>query len=229
MIWPIGLRYHQKAALLHNIIPYIHEVKATSLLDIGAGSIEMALPLSRQVHQYCAIERDLAHVSELRRAGLDVIHGTFPVLVQATYDFVLSSHSVPEDSIESYSHFLSAAWNCTSLTGMMLIVTFKGSLGALADLRRDLLGSAANTSPEIALIVEHCTNFGVTSVRCVNSYIEARTAHDIAQFLGPWLSRHQHIRDTFRNQLIQILEAQYRVREDLYVFPTQHLFISCRR
>jgi hypothetical protein len=229
MPWPAGLRYHQQIALLHNIIPYIHKMGAASLLDIGAGSTEMAVPLSRQVRAYCAIERDAERASELRNAGLDVIHGTFPVPLEATYDFVLSSHSVPERSIEAYPPFLEAAWERTAPKGMMLIVTFKGSRGAVDNLRRELRGSADDPSPERDSIIRYCTSFGVTEIHHVNSFVEAGAADDIAKFLGPWLSGCQHERDGFHDRLTQILEAQYRVHENLYVFPTQHLFISCRR
>jgi hypothetical protein len=227
MTWPAGLFYHQRTALLHNIVPYIEASGAESLLDIGAGSPAMAVPLSQHVREYCAVEQDIERAGELSRAGLDVIHGRFPVPLDKTYDLVLSCHSVPECSIESYPSFLPAAWACTSPTGVMLIVTFKGSRGAVEDLRCELLGAPNGPSPEYDAIVEHCTSFGRTEIRHVNSFVEAPAAADIAGFISPWLSGRQDVRDGFRGPLTQILETQYRVRQDLYVFPTRHLFISC--
>jgi hypothetical protein len=199
------------------------------LLDIGAGSPEMAVPLSRHVDDYCAVEQDARRASELRRAGLHVIHGRFPLPLQRTYDFVLSSHSVPECAIEAYPAFLQAAWASINATGTMLIVTFKGAGGPVGELRRELLGAADGPDPQCDAIVEHCTRFGVTDICHVNSFVEASAAADIAEFISPWLSQCQHERDGFLGRLTYILETQYRVRRDLYVFPTRHLFIRCNR
>ena len=226
---PSSLHYHQQPALLHNVVRYLHDLNATSLLDIGAGSPYLAVPLSKQVRRYCAVERHPQRVSELRSAGLDVIEGTFPLPIQGTYDVVLSSHSVPEGSAEAYPSFLAAAWGCTSGNGLMLIVTFKGSSGPLAELRRDLLGGDPPRSREFNEIMKYCVTRGATNVRHVNSYVEAATAPDVAEFLLPWLSGKPPTRERLRGPLIDILETQYRVRDSLFVFPTQHLFISCRK
>ena len=226
---PVTLQYHQRSALLHNIIRYIQTANAASLLDIGAGTPGIALPLSRSVQSYRAVEQDPDRARELREAGLDVIHGTFPVPLDTTYDVVLSCHSVPELGIAAYRPFLEAAWASTNRTGMMLIVTFKGSRGAVDELHRELLGAPDGLSPEYSAVIDYCNSVGATEIRTVNSFVEAETAVEIADFIDTWLSGSRRVREGIRGRLMEILEARYRVRDGLYMFPTQHLFISCTR
>ncbi|KZS64102.1 hypothetical protein A4G27_00005 [Mycobacterium kansasii] len=63
----------------------------------------------------------------------------------------------------------------------------------------------------------------------MNSFVEATYADAIVKFLGPWLTGSQDTRDAFKSRLLRIVEREYRVRDNLYVFPTQHLFIECKR
>ncbi len=189
----------------------------------------MAVPLSECVDTYTAVECDPVDAYDLRAAGLNVVEDIFPVPMDRTYDVVLSCQSVPEGSVTAYPRFLDGAWACTGSTGLMLIVTFKGSTGAVADVRRALLGVDSPRSPELEAIVEYCKSHGTTSMWHCNSYVEAAAAGELAEFLSPWLAGQQETRERLRQSLIDILEAEYRVRERLFVFPTQHVFISCYR
>lgn len=229
MTQPItGVRYHQKRTLIENISWYIHDSLAGSLLDIGAGTTDIAVALSREVEQYTAVEQDSRKVAELKNAGLKVVQGRFPCQLSGVYDLVLSSHSLPESSTELYPAFLSAAWELTSNNGIMLIVTFKGAKGDLAVLRNELLGSEPGSSPELQVVLGQCSERGSTDVRPVNSFVEADTVDDLAYFLGPWLCG-QKRGEAFHRQLTHILNRRYKVRDGLFVFPTQHLFIRCRK
>lgn len=228
-VWPASLYYHQRSALLHNIIPRIHDAGATSLLDIGAGYPAMAVPLSQHVRAYCAIEQDNECAAALRDVGLQVIEGIFPLPIHRTYDFVLSCHSVPEGSTALYPPFLNAAWESVSQNGLLLIVTFKGSHGALGYLDQKLLGRTDTDNAQFDTLIECCNRLGMVEVYPVNSFVEATFANAIVEFLGPWLTSSQHTRDAFKSRLLRIVEREYRVRDNLYVFPTQHLFIECKR
>lgn len=228
-VGPANLHYHQRSALLYNIIPRIHDAGATSLLDIGAGYPAMAVPLSKHVPEYCAVEQDNSCAAALRGAGLQVIEGVFPLALHRTYDFVLSCHSLPEDSPSSYPAFLNGAWETVSHNGLMLVVTFKGSRGALGYLDESLLGRTSVHNPQFDALIECCNRFGKVEVYPVNSFVEANSADAIAKFFGPWLTASPDTRNMFKSRLLRILESEYRVRDDLYVFPTQHLFIECKR
>ena len=225
-----GIVYHQKVVLVENISRYVRDIEADSLLDIGAGSLETALPLSSKVLRYDAIEQDPINAARLKNAGLNVIQGTFPFSVNGTYDLVLSSHSVPENSIESYLPFLSSAWDLTSPKGMMLVVTFKGSVGDFATIRHELLGRSPQRCEELETIVDFYENSGgVMEIERINSFVEAARSEDIVSFLAPWLSADQNMRESIHLPFVRIIETRYKIRQDLFAFPTQHLFLSCRK
>jgi hypothetical protein len=222
--------YHQKTALVDNVSRYIRDLSARSLLDIGAGTLETALPLSKLVDRYHAIEQDPRSAVQLENAGLSVSRGTFPLAVDGTYDLVLSSHSVPERSIESYAPFLSSAWQLTGQGGLLLVITFKGSRGDLGDVRQELLGRALLASEEHDTIMRIFRQLGGTvQTERVNSYVEANSPESIASFFEPWLSQDPEVRESIHRAFIRIVETRYKVRGDLFVFPTQHLFLGCRR
>ena len=230
MLSPYGVTYHQQTTLVANISRYIRETSADSLLDIGAGSPETALPVSKLVHRYRAVERDPQAAARLEHAGLNVTMGTFPLPIDGTYDLVLSSHSVPENSVESYPPFLSSAWELTNPEGMLLIVTFKGNRGDLAEIAHELVGQLPHKSEEFEFIIRSYEEFGgVIRIERVNSYIEALAAEDIAFFLEPWLSGDCRQRESIHSTFVRIIETRYKVRRDLFVFPTEHLFLSCRK
>jgi hypothetical protein len=222
--------YHQNAVIIDNVARYIRDRSVKSLLDIGAGSPEKAVPLSRLVSRYHAIEQDARYAARLKDAGVSVTCGTFPTKVDGTYDLVLSSHSVPEHSVEPYGAFLSSAWQITSSAGLLLVVTFKGNRGDITNLAQELLDQSTGPSEEYNAIMRCYQQFGGT-VQCerVNSYAEASRAEDIASFFAPWLSEDPHVRERIHCAFTRIVEMRYKIRDDLFVFPTEHLFLSCRK
>ncbi len=189
----------------------------------------MALALSRSVPRYRAVERDPHLAADLAQAGLDVVHGEFPLPAEDTFDLVLSSHSVPEDSLQQYLPFLSACWTSTSARGSLLIITFKGSKGDLAEVQREVIGRGFGASPELEVILDSCARFGETRVERVNSYIESSHADELVRFLTRWLSASEDEMASAYDQLLKIITTRYKVRDKLFVFPTEHLFISCHR
>src|SRR5690606_39138006 len=128
-------RYNQKEVLVKNIIRYIKDSNTKSLLDIGAGDGDVALPISKEVQYYFAVEVNNERVNNLQKLGLNAIYGIFPNTtnkITETFDMVLSSHSIPEQlGVEDhnlYKPFLEKAWELLNKNGILLIVTFKGSV-----------------------------------------------------------------------------------------------------
>lgn len=222
-----GLIYHQKFTLVDNIIRRVEQVGAKSLLDIGAGSTEVALPLSRAVDTYLAVEQEPARAAKLREANLNVVAGRFPVPINQTFDMVLSSHSIPERSLSSYPSFLSEAWKLTNHGGQLLIVTFKGKHGDLARLEFELLGRYPRRSAEYDAVITYLEKQGRTRIERVNSYIQARSGEVLANFLGPWISGDRQVLAGMMPALIHVMNTRYKVQHNYFVFPTEHLFISC--
>ena len=100
--------YNQKEVLLQHISHHIEKIGASSLLDIGAGDGKLAIPLSKKTENYAAIESSHERVDLLRKAGLTVIEGIFPINVGGLYHMVLIVHSLPE-KVDEVKPFLKAA------------------------------------------------------------------------------------------------------------------------
>lgn len=218
--------YHQSHALLKNISKYIFDSKAASLLDIGAGGGTLALPLSKTVTRYLAVEENSERCAKLRMAGLDALMEHFPTPIGETFDFVLSSHSIPEQ-INAYPAFLSSAWQLTKPGGQFVIVTYKGRRGAIFDLRQELLGGDPDSSPEMDCIEHAFRGWGTVSIEKFNSYAEAQSAIEIVTYFEEWMSGREEIKQRIRQQFLDIVEARFCVRPGCYVFPTEHAVARC--
>jgi SAM-dependent methyltransferase len=229
MLAELNLVYHQGPTLCRNISRYVKAANASSLLDIGAGSPAIALQIAKLVDRYCGVESHAKRAMALREAGLDIIEDSFPVDIEETFDFVLSSHSIPENNINQYPRFLSAAVERARRGGTVLIVTFKGNNGEVAWLARHLLNRKPSSSPEREIVESWFAKLGGYTTELVNSYVEARDRESLAQFLWPWLTGHLDLRERLHDALLARIEARYLVRDELYVFPTEHLFISHKK
>jgi SAM-dependent methyltransferase len=96
-----------------------------SLLDIGAGNGDLALPLSRLVDSYLAIEPNVSHAAKLRLMNLLVFQVSFPWKTMSTmsFDMVLASHVIPWDVQESYAFFCTA-WQSVNPNGRFIMITY---------------------------------------------------------------------------------------------------------
>ena len=217
--------YNQPEVLVKNIGTYIDQVKAKSLLDIGAGHSTTAIPLSQKVHRYLAIEENGTRAEELRASGLDVVVGTFPLPLSEEFDMVLSSHSVPEGKLNLYNSFLSSAWEVLNPQGTLLVVTFKGSRGDTVLLREEITRLKVGPDPQLAAIMQNLASRGNVRVEMINSYLQSPEVDDIVAFIARSIFWSGDEEERHLPQLQEILTLRYKIN-GCYIFPTQHLFIS---
>ncbi len=210
--------------LVENVAKYVHRARIASLLDVGAGHEITAVPLSRTVSRYLAIEHNEQSASELRRLGLKVMTSTFPVPLNETFDMVLSSHSVPELRLDLYEAFLNGAWNALNPLGTLLIVTFKGCRGDIAALREEITGEAVCRDPQRETIINILSKWGNVRIERVNSYLQSLDPRDIVFYLRSLL-RSEIEREQYSTRLLEILEMRYKF-DSRYIFPTEHAFMS---
>src|SRR5262245_55562927 len=85
---------NEKQEFARILIQQIRDRGVSSLLDIGAGNGELALPLSQQVKRYLAVEPNFAHAAVLRNLCLQVIEKPFPCQIDETFDMVVASHVI---------------------------------------------------------------------------------------------------------------------------------------
>jgi hypothetical protein len=154
------------------------------------------------------------------------------------FDIVLCSHSLPDlTGLNSGQNalFLAAAWDLVEVGGVLIIITFQGSAGALEDITseifRDLSSQNTNAdNPEYTAIMSRLCEFGEPKLERVNSYAIADKADEIVSYFTPWIGGvNKPMTEERRAHFRRIIDAQYCIHPDLYVLPTEHLFISCRK
>jgi len=116
----------EKLVLLQEIGRDLKHRRVQTVLDIGAGNGDLAIPLSTQVDRYVAIEPKGDYATRLREHDIAVIEQAFPCELGTTFDAVLSSHSLPWKSAV-YIPFLSAAWAHVAEKGVLLVITYDDS------------------------------------------------------------------------------------------------------
>jgi hypothetical protein len=221
-------RYNRSDALVENIHRFVRASGASSLLDIGAGGPSMAIPLSRIVKRYLAIEEDQEAAGVLRAEGLDTLARTFPVQLHESFDLVLSCHTVPEGGIEYYPEFLNCAWQSVNVGGVFLVITFKGGRGDSALLREELIGSGNGKDPQFEAILQTFTRRGIVRIEKINTYIKSPHVSDIIEYISKIVFRAESEKLTHFDRLAEILFMRYRLDGE-YIFPLQHLFLSVTR
>ena len=119
------------AALERRIV----SAEAHSLLDIGVGNGDLAIPLSKLVHRYVAVEANLEFAMKLQANGIEVINAAFPHQIEGTFDIVVASHVVPWEENESKA-FLQAAWRRVGPRGRFIMITYDEEQGDWGELLR---------------------------------------------------------------------------------------------
>ena len=224
-----AFRYDQAAVLADIITGHVRERGARTLLDIGAGSGEVAIPVSRCVRRYVAVEQCPSSAALLHDAGLDVVAATFPVAIGERFELVVSSHSIPEGGAAKYPPFLAAAWERVMPGGLLLIVTFKGPGDpAIPRLAEELLGRANGTDARYTLMLQILETFGVVTVGTRNSYVETDDFADVAAFFGGWFWSTDEQQRRYLPQLRAAVDRRF-LTAGSYRIPTQHFVIATEK
>jgi SAM-dependent methyltransferase len=224
-----SFRYDQAAVLTDIIAGCARARGARSLLDIGAGNGTVAIPVSRCVRRYLAVEQCQASAALLRAARLDVVTASFPVAIDERFDLVVSSHSIPEGGASLYPPFLAAAWDRVMPGGLLLIVTFKGPDDpAIPRLSQEILGRARGTDPRYALMLKILETFGTMTVARRNSHVETTEFADVASFFGGWFWPTSAPEHRIAAKLRAAVDERF-LACGTYRVPTQHFVIATER
>ncbi len=220
--------YDQKEVLLKTVRRHIRVNRAKSLLDIGAGDGRLAIRLANLVPIYAAVEKNKNYVSRLKKAGVSVIPGIFPLKTVGEFDVVLASHSLPEKK-NLYKRFLEAAWRKVRLGGILLIITFKGSRGGFAELYKSLYRKDWEADQEMHKeMISILKRLGKVKVEKVTSTIKTRSLDTMIDALLNPLGIKAAEMEKHHARLEKILERKFKSRKG-YRFPTPHLVISVRK
>jgi SAM-dependent methyltransferase len=222
----------EKTVFAAELSGYLERHRPCSVLDIGAGDGMLAIPVAERVAKYVAVEHNPQYVAQLRAAGLEVVEGTFPVPLSGTYDLVLMSHVLSDDSAD-HAALVRPAWERVSPGGRLLVVT-QQSAGD-TDWNRLLthIGMAgydryAAHQDELMALLHR---LGPVEVREVTTNVVADDVSDLLEalaFVVPDLrpGRYREFLD-HGSELIGLLDGEYRTGTG-YSFPFQHLLVSVR-
>jgi DREV methyltransferase len=218
--------YNQKEVLKETIVDFISGHNIQSMLDVGAGWTDTALPYRNFVKNYLAVEQDKERAEMLKKSGIAVMNESFPCAIEDKFDLVLSSHSLPEQ-VEAYEAFLKTAWNNVNEKGYLIIITFKGSNETLWNLHDELVLAKAprTTDEQVKEMNRILQNLGDVMLRRVTSRKRTKVPEDIAQELS-WSFHLDYAQ--WKGKLLSVLEKRFKDKDD-YFFPHEHLVILLKK
>lgn len=158
----------------------IKAARARSLLDIGAGNGDLAIPLRALVTTYLAIEPKPDFAAKLRASGINVINSSFPCNFHGRFDVALASHVVPWETDESEA-FLTAAWDRVSLGGRFIMITYDEEVSDWGKLLQ------ASGLPLPAVGQGHLDSYKRLLARCGTLDVEPIVTHVATESLGDML------------------------------------------
>jgi len=223
---------NEKEVLLEEIARDVDEAQPSSLLDIGAGNGDLSIPLSRKVPQYTAVEKNPLYVEVLKKAGIKVKDGVFPLTLQDRYDFILASHviSYADGTMKA---FVDSAWSHLNDNGRFLIVTYRGEEDDWTQLRGELGFDVGTANREgFKALREQLEKLGTLDIRKVQTLVRTSTSQEMIAALSFVASNGiPEKRQQFMEQergLSQILEDSYQDK-DGYFFPFQHFLLKTHK
>jgi SAM-dependent methyltransferase len=219
----------EKKILFEEINKRILENKSDSLLDIGAGNGDLAIPLSKTVEKYVAVERKPDYINKLRGVGLTVIDGLFPCEVGEKFDFILASHSFPWKR-ESYEPFINTAFKLLHAGGVFLGVTYDDENGDWIGML-DACGLEFNKESRLENMEKWLNYFSFFKRDIVTTYVRTESLEDMMGALAFVYSdgSGEKIEKFMGNEKIReyLEEKKYRNKYG-YFFPFNHMFLEIR-
>jgi hypothetical protein len=200
---------------------------ARSLLDVGAGTLSTALPLSRTVERYLAIEQDPSRAILLRQAGLIVVSGTFPISVKCTFDVVISSHALPP-SLKSYPDFLDGLAASASNGGTVALITFDGCEDHFRSIRSTISGEIFRTSKRFDTIVSRLQRYGHISCQTIDGRVWTQDHRAMVEYLRQSLFRRTD-HDALLVANISDFVTQRCRKGKRFILDTPHSLIICEK
>ena len=207
----------------------IEKFKVKSLLDIGAGNGLLAIPLSKIVDNYLAIESSASFARELQKEGLKVIEASFPIKVDDIFDMVLISHTISYKK-NLFMPFINQAWDLLKPGGVLFIITYRGQEDDWTRLMSEL-GQDPMDYNRLGYnkMIEYLYSLGEVKTRKVTTTVETINLDDMIEALAFVASNGEPSRKSqFLNKISlisKVLNSRYRTEKG-YSFPFQHIFIT---
>jgi len=222
----------EKQILLDEILKEVEEYDTKSLLDIGAGNGLLSIPLSRKAKSYLAVESNEKFVSKLRKAGLEVIEGKFPLEISGLFDMVLASHSISYRN-DLFKSFIKKAWGLVKPNKVLLAITYRGEEDDWTKLMKEL-GENHEDQNRVVFnqMVELLASLGAVKTRKFITKVQTKNLDDMVQALsfvasnGELKKKAEFLKQS--KKLEKILKQNYRDSNG-YLFPFQHFLLTTQK
>lgn len=204
---------------------------AQSLLDIGAGNGDLAIPLSELVNVYVAIEPKPDFAAKLNGSGLTVINAAFPCEVDGMFDVVLASHVIPWEKGES-EVFLSAAWKHLNPGSYFMMITYDEEISEWGELLKISGLSIPNVGQGHLEGYKHLlTHWGKLEVESITTYVETESLDEMLLALSfVYADGKPEDAERFqKNEVVrEALESHYHAN-GRYRFPFTHYLLQTEK
>ena len=225
---------NEKKIFLSYLSSYIKKLKIRSLLDIGAGNGTIAIPLSKKVKNYMAIEKNKSFVNNLKSEGIGVIEEEFPkkdINLEGTFDMVLCSYVIPHN--KNFKKFVSKAWEYISPRGYLLIVThrqFHDEWGKFC--KKIKFKVYWDSSSFFSNLIIYLKSLGEVYVKEVVTPVKSENLGEFFSALAFVASQGDKNKESLfyknKDKIDKIINRNYNKKKS-YEFPFKHYFILCRK
>lgn len=223
----------EKKVFLETLKEKIAEDKISSIIDIGAGNGDLALPLSKLIQKYVAIEPVHTYAERLRKNGIDTIESFFPCDVGNTFDMALISHSLPWKS-EKYQPFLLKASELLNKSGEVLVITYDDGIGDWHEMllncnlpsKRRVTGHIGALTDFIRLTFSNMTRTDIVTTVTSKNLDEVLSALAFVYSDG----EPSHFKEFTNSAVVRdYLKDRYWTEEKGFSFPFTHIFLSFKK
>jgi SAM-dependent methyltransferase len=222
----------EKKDLLATLKRRIEAAGVSSLLDIGAGNGDLAIPLSKLVNVYLAIEPKPDFAAKLKASGITVINSAFPCEVEGMFDAVLASHVVPWEEGESIA-FFREAWKHLNPGGRFIMITYDEEVSEWGELLQ------ASGLPISTVGQGHLEGYkrllgswGMLEVEPITTHVETESLDDMLLALSfVYGDGKPEDAELFQhNEVVrETLESRYRANGHYYHFPFTHYLLQAEK
>ena len=223
----------EKQVYIATLTNYLGRFGVQSLLDIGAGNGEVAIPISEQVDEYVAVEQSPEYSARIRDAGRKVVEGLFPTHVEGKFDMVLMSHVISHIT-GNYQSLIPPAWNLVKPEGHLVVVTHRGTeADDWSKLLESIdLGYSERSTNRLNELLAELSGYGQTDIEYVTTNLRTPDIQQMLKamaFLAASGGKAQFDRFMAKsNTVSHLLRSNFRTEEG-YSFPFIHPFIRTKK
>jgi SAM-dependent methyltransferase len=219
----------EKEVLARELTGEIQQLAAQSLLDIGAGSGQLALRLAQAVSEYVALDERPEYVRQLSTLGLTAVLGRWPMTIRRRFDIVLMSHVLaPGDPLRQ---MLETAFGNLKPGGALLLVLHDVVGSDWAELLKHLTIDHEDQAALPNRVLKVLADLGArTETRQITTHLHAADMDamlDALSFVAT--SGKPHRQEPFfagRDKIAARFNDSYRDADGGYRFVFQHLLVS---